>query len=140
MNKSLKLLRIIETIFLVGIIAEIWLPDRQFDLFFLSIKFNFWFGIGGTRFLISSRLLGYLLSIIATTRQWKSTDSSIKYFSIIIASLGVLSYVNMIARVFVYHPVSFLFDFAMILIILDWILVKKCSRASKNEAEVNQNA
>jgi len=116
-KKGILVLRIAETILLVGIVIELWVPDNQLNFGFLTLGFNFWIGVGGTRFLISSKLLGYVASVVATIWQWKSTSSALKYFSIMLGILGLLSYMNMLVRLVAYYPLSFFFDFAVILVI-----------------------
>ncbi len=129
MNKKLLVLRVLETIFLVGLVGTIHPTVSGFDYFIklLSISFNFSITLRANSVIFSSVLVGYIFSFFATYLQRVTDKRHLRKFSFILSLIGIVSYGNELARYYVGYNFQLMLDFPIVLLVVDWLLFKSKS-------------
>ncbi len=126
MKKIIIALRILATIFLVGVVVSVVKTPLEItkSVGFLSLSLNASFAIGSNEVFFSSTFFGFVLSLIATRLSMKYTGRCSEYQgSMIIAVLALLSLSNEITRLFHNH-LQVLLVFPLLQVIMDWVSVR----------------
>jgi len=121
--KKIKILKIISTLFLIGIVVTktITLNESFTEFEILKLDFKLLLNFESNTFYLSSLLIGYILSLLGTILSMKIVGKKfILLFSVLISILGILSYLNEFTRIWFNH-LQILISFPILLVILDWI-------------------
>ena len=146
MKWLLGTLRVVETVFLFGFIAEFektivqtadgLVVEMSESWTVLSLGFDFALDGASGQFVLSTLFFGYLVSTFATFFQRNQRKTGLWKFSLVLSLLGVASYANEAHRFFTGGGFQFLASFPILLVIVDWLLFKSAlSAGEKPRAE-----
>ena len=130
MKKTIITLRIIATIFLVGVVFTLVKTPSGFThsvgVIAGGLKFNI--GVGTDDIYISSALLGFIISLVATIFSIRLFGNFKKFkWPMILAILGIFSLTNEITRLFHDH-IRILMSFPLLQVIADWLSLRHFKR------------
>ena len=138
MKKALLGLRILETIFLIGIIFGFYRKADQIMLTFNALNLGFHINatVNSSPAILSTAILGYLFSLLGTLFFQRDQSSLKSLISLIVAALGFISLTNEMIRFFAGYDFQFLITIPVLLVPLDWYLFKQeiqAKNSSSNE-------
>ncbi len=123
MKKTIIALRIVATIFLLGVVVTVVKTpsETKTSVGIVSGAVKFSIAAGSDEIYLSSALFGFIISLIATILSIKLIGKPGKFqWSIIWAILGIVSLTNEITRLFHSH-VQVLMSFPLFQVIADWL-------------------
>ena len=122
--RGILLARIVETLFLVGVIVTVEKTEHGLSWTFLALNFDFTFGIvrAGSATLFSTRLLGYLASLGATVSHAGKKRDGLVYVSLALAAIGVVSILTETMRATGLSGISVQCECSAVMVIVDWLL------------------
>jgi hypothetical protein len=119
--------RILETIFLFGVVATyvVTPAGENWHLGFAAAMVDVSVQTGPTDIVISSVLIGYLASMAGTAWQWRSALPSLRWWSVGLSCLGLLSCINEVARFVIGYDLRIWIQAPIVVVIFDWIMLFK---------------
>lgn len=135
MNKNkIFTLRVIETILLFGIVFKWTFSNGGLHTNFeiLTLGFNLSLQTGTDNIIISTAFAGFPIAFWATLLSQRELKGNLIVSSLIISTLGALSYGNEILRYFTGYGFRLLVDLSLILLIVDWILYRRYTQSISN--------
>jgi len=125
MNPVLIVLRVLETVFLVGFVFTYTVtPNSQnINFSFLSVFCNFSINSGSDQIVISSAVVGYLISLIGTLVWWRNTELKLRLWPLGLTVLGLIVCLNEIGRYFFGYQFQILIHLPIAVVIINWVLL-----------------
>ena len=130
-TRSVLLIRILETVFLVGVIVTAERADRGYSwsILVLNSDFTFGFARAGSAMLLNTRLVGYAASLLATLLARRVGGVGLFYLSLVLATLGLASVLSETLRALGLLNVSAQFGCSVALCVVDWFLFARLKHA-----------
>ena len=129
--RGILLGRLLETLLLMGAILTIEKTDT--GLAFSALVANFDFSIGVTRaaggVLLSTRLFGYLISLVTSCCQLDLRKSGLVYLSLVLAALGAGSHLSEALHAFGLLSLSVQVQCSAVVVGIDWLLYAQLVRS-----------
>jgi len=139
MKPAIILLRILETLFLVGVVITYTVTptEHAWHFAFLAVLCNFSITSGADQIVISSAVLGYVLSLLGTSLQWNTANRKLRFASLVLALLGFFVCANEIARYFLGHSFQVFVHIPIAVVVMDWMMVWKGKPSETVVQEIN---
>lgn len=139
MKKFLVFL-ILETLFLFVFNISITNESGSISIIYSLFHFDFNLGISlrGQNILISSYIIGFILSLINKTYIEEDIETKISNVSIFFATIGILSLVNEIMRYYLKYSFSILVIIPFLVLILDYVIFIKLFRKRNENVFYNE--
>ena len=132
--KKILALRIIETIFLFGIVFIKTITPEQWSksISYLAAGFHLNISTRADTFIFSTLLIGYIISLIASFMQRGIKNEWLKP-SFVFAFLGMAGFSNEILRYIIGYKFQLILSFPILLLIFDWLAFFKLIKKSPNQ-------
>ena len=128
MRKRLISQRALSTFFLIfPFTAIITATSITYGFSFLELAFSFNIG-AKDEIVLSTMLLGYIISFLTSFSILQQKKSKLVIASMVLSSLGILSYGHEIVRLFTGYDFQIMINMAILLVILDWLTVKGANK------------
>jgi len=101
----------------------------EFNINF-SLNFIIRFGPSVEGVILSTAFLGYLLSFVGTLQQRAGVGKGLWITSMALSLLGIITYINEFVRAISAYDFAFVFHIPLVLVILDWKMLKKDTSAT----------
>jgi len=123
-SRGILLSRLLETLLLFGIVVVVETSGKGLSSSVLVLNLDFDFGLtrAGTATLLSTRLFGYLMSLVGTVSQTEVRVDSLAYLSLVLAGAGIVSHLSDTLRALGLVTVSVEFGCAALILVVDWAL------------------
>ncbi|HNX53151.1 MAG TPA: hypothetical protein PLD51_04665 [Pontiellaceae bacterium] len=132
--KKILALRIIETIFLFGIVFIKTITPEQWSksTSYLAAGFHLNLSTNADTYIFSTLLIGYVVSLIASFMQRGIKNECLKP-SFVFAILGVAGFSNEILRYIIEYRFQLILSFPILLLIFDWLAFFRLLKKSPNQ-------
>lgn len=134
-RKRLMVLRSIETLFIILNAVAFKSISARGEV---AYKFTFDFALitidpNASEVIINSAVIGYFFSLAATFFYYKHRRTLLIKASLLMSSLGILSFVLETIRFYSMHQFQMVFQAGIILIIIDWYCLKDGAKCGSRE-------
>jgi hypothetical protein len=131
-TRGILLGRVLETVLLLGVIFTV--AKSGTGLSFSVLVLNVDFSVGVTRtvegVVLSTRLFGYLIALVASVAQLDLRRSALIYLSLVLGSIAVMSHLSEVLHGLGYLPISIQAQCAALVVLVDWALYAELRRRS----------
>jgi hypothetical protein len=141
-TRGILLARILETILLCGVIFTLDKTGSGLSFSILAVNFDFTWGVtrAGDAVLLSTRLFGYLMSLVGTVAHGDLQRDRLVYASLALASLGIASHASELLRAVGLIGVSVQAQCSALVLVVDWVLYARLVRARVTVGQHPANA